>query len=68
MGEFLGRRRRRRRHLEIQVDIQARKLCLVFLIFPLPEHTGVGRAAAGGRLQVLCCAALDYFWNMFLEK
>ena len=24
--------------------------------------------AAGGRLQGLCCAALDYFWNMFLEK
>ena len=21
--------------------------------------------AAGGRLQGLCCAALDYFWNMF---
>ena len=24
--------------------------------------------AAGGRLQGLCCAALDYFWSMFLEK
>ena len=30
MGELLGRRRRRRRHLEIQVDIQARKLYLEF--------------------------------------
>ena len=33
MGELLGRRRRRRRrrrHLEIQVDIQARKLYLKF--------------------------------------
>ena len=29
MGELLGRRRRRR-HLEIQVDIQARKLYLEF--------------------------------------
>ena len=26
------------------------------------------RAAVGGRLQGLCCDALDYFWNMFLEK
>ena len=30
MGELSGRRRRRRRHLEIQVDIQARKLYLEF--------------------------------------
>ena len=31
LGEFLGRRRRRRRrHLEVQVDIQARKLYLGF--------------------------------------
>ena len=30
-----------------------------------PGNTGGGRAEAGGRLQGLCCAALDYFWNMF---
>ena len=32
MGELLARHRRRcrRRHLELQVDIQARKLCLEF--------------------------------------
>ena len=45
MGELLGRRRRRRRrrcrrrHLEIQVDIQARKL---FLEFPNWILTHVG--------------------------
>ena len=36
IGELLGRRRRRRRrrrHLGIQVDIQARKLYLEFLIW-----------------------------------
>ena len=35
MGELLGRRhrRRRRRHLEIHVDIQARKLYLEFFIW-----------------------------------
>ena len=36
MGELSARRRRRRRrrrHLGIQVDIQARKLCLVFIWF-----------------------------------
>ena len=37
-------------------------------IFSYPGNTGGGRAEAGGRLQGLCCAALDYFWNMFLEK
>ena len=31
---------------------------LFFLIFSYPGNTG-------GRLQGLCCAALDYFWNMF---
>ena len=38
MEKLLTRcRRRRRRHLEIQVDIQARKLCLeVFLRFWTP--------------------------------
>ena len=40
----------------------------VFLIAWYPGNTGGGRAEAGGRLQGLCCAALDYFWNMFLEK
>ena len=40
----------------------------VFPIFSYPGNTGGGRAEAGGRLQGLCCAALDYFWNMFLEK
>ena len=34
-------------------------------IFSYPGNTGGGRAEAGGRLQGLCCAALDYFWNMF---
>ena len=34
-------------------------------IFSYPGNTGGGRAQAGGRLQGLCCAALDYFWNMF---
>ena len=28
-----------------------------------PGNTGGGRAEAGGRLQGLCCAALDYFWD-----
>ena len=37
----------------------------VFLIAWYPGNTGGGRAEAGGRLQGLCCAALDYFWNMF---
>ena len=56
---------------------------LIFSIFSYPGNTGNrillfshileiraagGRAEAGGRLQGLCCAALDYFWNMFLEK
>ena len=55
----------------------------MFLVFWYPGNTGNqfflfshileiraagGRAEAGGRLQGLCCAALDYFWNMFLEK
>ena len=40
----------------------------VFPIFSYPGNTGGRRAEAGGRLQGLCCAALDYFWNMFLEK
>ena len=39
-----------------------------FPIFSYPGNTGGGRAESGGRLQGLCCAALDYFWNMFLEK
>jgi len=34
-------------------------------IFSYPGNTGGGRAEAGGWLQGLCCAALDYFWNMF---
>ena len=34
----------------------------VFPIFCYSEK------ATGGRLQGLCCAALDYFWNMFLEN
>ena len=37
----------------------------VFLIAWYPGNAGGGRAEAGGRLQGLCCAALDYFWNMF---
>ena len=37
----------------------------VFPIFSYPGNTGGGRTEAGGRLQGLCCAALDYFWNMF---
>ena len=37
-------------------------------IFSYPGNTGDGRAETGGRLQGLCCAALDYFWNMFLEN
>ena len=35
----------------------------VFLIAWYPGNTGGGRAEAGGRLQGLCCAALDYFWD-----
>ena len=38
---------------------------MVFLIAWYPGNTDGGRAEAGGRLQGLCCAALDYFWNMF---
>ena len=33
----------------------------IFIIFWSPGNS----RAAGGRLQGLCCAALDYFWNMF---
>ena len=32
-------------------------------IFPISHILEM--RAAGGRLQGLCCAALDYFWNMF---
>ena len=39
----------------------------VFLIAWYPGNTGGGRAEAGGRLQGLCCAALDYFGTCFLE-
>ena len=35
------------------------------IIYSLEIRAAGGRAAAGGRLQGLCCAALDYFWNMF---
>ena len=36
---------------------------LDFSNFSYPGNTGSGRAEAGGRLQGLCCAALDYFWD-----
>ena len=44
LGEFLGRRgrRRRRRHLEVQVDIQARKLCLEFSNWILTHMRALG--------------------------
>ena len=34
-------------------------------VFSYTGNAGGGRAEAGGRLQGLCCAALDYFWNVF---
>ena len=46
----------------------------IFLVFWYPRDIGywillfshiLEIRAAGGRLQGLCCAALDYFWNMF---
>ena len=46
----------------------------MFPIFSYPGNIGTWNfpisrilemRAAGGRLQGLCCAALDYFWNMF---
>ena len=43
--------------LEIEVSIIPRILEI--------RAGGGGQAEAGGRLQGLCCAALDYFWNMF---
>ena len=47
---------------------------MIFLIFSYPGNTGnrfflfshiLEIRAAGGRLQGLCCAALDDCWNMF---
>ena len=32
-------------------------------IFIIPRITGGRWAEAGGQLQGLCCAALDYFWD-----
>ena len=64
--------------LEIEVCIFARILeILKTSVFPISaileiweiEVSIIPRVlelrAAGGRLQGLCCAALDYFWNMF---
>ena len=48
MGELLGRRRRRRRrHLEIQVDIQARKLYLEFSNWNLTHIRALGTLGPG---------------------
>ena len=47
LGEFLGRRRRRRRHLEVQVDIQARKLYLEFSNWNLTHMRALGISRPG---------------------
>ena len=53
--------------LEIEVSILPRILEILEIeVSIIPRILEI--RTAGGRLQGLCCAALDYFWKMFLEK
>ena len=70
MGELLKSRRRRRRHLEIQVDIQARKLFLKFSNWILTHMRDIRILIPGfyTELRVGSIYQNDFAWKAILEK